>query len=66
MLSNYGYGIYYYNASGTTGMLITCGNGATTTMGTEPMSIIVVACDILSNYGNFSRTLYLYKLRKTA
>ena len=66
VLSNYGYGIYYYTTSGTSGVLIPCGNGATLPMPTEYISTVVNAYDILSNSGSGSRTLYLYKLRKTA
>lgn len=66
VLSNYGYGIYYYTTSGSTGMFITCGNGDTFIMGTGGTVDTVNASDILSNSGSDGRTLYLYKLRKTA
>ena len=64
VLSNYGHGIYYYTASGDMGILITCGNGATFIINGATGSVL--AGDILSNSGFGSRTLYLYKLRKTA
>lgn len=64
VLSNYGYGIYYYSTVGSMGVLIPCGNGVTFTMG-ETRGTVNVS-DILSNFGTGGRTLYLYKLRKTA
>ena len=66
VLSNYGYGIYYYTTGSAMGILITCGNGATYTMGTSGTPDTVNASDILSNSGFGGRTLRLYKLRKTA